>query len=263
MALEPRREAFRVDTIERGYDHQRSQVINSFGDYVAASTATFQAGMLVQLDANGNVDVTTGALLGSAGSPYGWALYNKTTTLYGAVVGEYIQLNGTTATSLAHANLRTAAGAVAGVRVATDPAAGTVYTEGGGSDYTVDYTNGTVTRVGGGTISDGEYVYVNYQYALTAQQLLDDGKNFWNFDDDVTIQSDKVTVAHGPGSIIYTTMFDPAATWAINGAVLAGTTAEVLRGLVTDSSIGSGPTVGYCVQIPTPADPYIGIKTVI
>lgn len=253
MALEPRREAFRVDTISRGFDHQRSQYNNAFGDYVAAAATTFQAGMLVDLDTNGNVIVSLGA------APYGWTKYNKNTSFYGVVVGEYIQLNGiVTATNLANANLLNSgvggAGSL-GTRVAA-ALTGAAYSE--ATDYTINYTNGTCIRQAGGVIPDGGYVYVNYQYALTAQELQDDGHNFWNFDDDVTIQGGKVTVITGD-AIIYTTMFDTTVTYTVGATITAGVTADSLDGFVTVG--GAGATVGMCVQIPTPSDPYLGVKS--
>lgn len=254
MALEPRREAFRVDTIARGFDHQRSQFVTAFGDYVADATTSFQAGMLVDLDASGNVTLTAGA------APFGWAKYNKTSSFYGAIVGEYIQLTGVVATNLDHANVRPATGGAAGVRVAS-ALTGVAFTEGAGSDYVVNYTNGTVTRTAGSTIVSGDYVYVNYQYLLTARELADDGHNFWNFDDDVTVQGDKITVITSPGAMLYTTMFDTSITYTIGATLTAGTTAEVLRGLVTVG--GAGANVGTVIQLPTADDPFLGFKTLI
>jgi len=256
MALEPRREAFRVDTIARGFDHQRSIVNNAFGDYVANAATTFQAGMLVDLNAAGEIIVSAGA------NPYGWAKYNKNTAYQGIVVGEYVQLNGLVATTLAHANLLNAGiggggGATIGTRVGL-LTTGAVYVE--ATDYTINYVNGTIVRLPapGGSIADGAYVYVNYQYTLTAQELADDGHNFWNFDDDVTIQGGKVTVVTGD-AIIYTTMFDPTVTYTVGAIITAGVVADLLSGYVTVG--GAGLAVGRCVQIPTPSDPFLGVKS--
>lgn len=253
MALSQYRGAFQVDTIARGLDVKRSQYVEAFGDWVANSTTTFASGMLVSLNNSGEVIRSTGA----AGTLLGIAKYNKGTSYYASVVGEYIQLVGTTATNLAHANLRVAAGSVLGVRVAA-ALTGAAYTEGGGSDYTVNYTNGTITRVGGGTIPAGGYVYVNYQYLLTAAELDADGHNFWNKDDDVTIQGSKVTVIAPEGALIFTTQYDPHATYAVNDALTAGTTVEVLEGLVTVG--GAGAAVGRVVQVPTADDPWLAYR---
>lgn len=253
MALSATREAFRVDTVARGLDHQRTQYVTAYGDYVANATTTFSAGMLVDLNSSREVIISVGV------RPHGWVKYNKNTSFYAAVVGEYIQLNGLVATSLAHANLRPAVGGAAGVRVAA-ALTGAAYTEGAGNDYVVNYTNGTIVRDAATTIADGGYVYVSYQYALTAQELLDDGQNFWNFDNDVTIQGDKVTVITGEADI-YTTAYDSSQTYSINDALTAGTTAEVLTGHVTKG--GAGLAVGYVIQVPTPSDPFLGIRSTL
>jgi len=252
MTLSAQREAFQVDTIARGLDLNRSQYLTAFGDYVALSTTTFSAGMLVDLNSDQQIIKSLGV------APFGWAKYNKSTSFYSAVVGEYIQLNATTATNLAHANLLTAAGGAAGVRVAA-ALTSTAWVE--TTDYTVSYTNGTITRAGGGSLlADGAYVYVNYQYAMTAQELSDDGHNFWNFDDDVTIQGGKVTVITGD-AILFTTAYDPAQTYTVGLQLEAGVAADNLTGYVTVAG-GTGTfNVGTVFQVPTPDDPYLGIKT--
>ncbi len=262
MALEPRREAFRVDNIARGIDHQRTQYTTAFGDYVATVATTFEAGMLVDLDANGNIV----KFAGGAGVPLGFALYNKTTSFYGSVVGEYIQLNGDsvagTATNLAHANVfdyGEAGGGADGITVASALTGGTVYTN--ATHYILNATNGTVIRTNGTTtITDGQYVYVTYMYALTAQEIADEGHNFWNFDDDVTIQTGKITVITGPATI-YTAQYDKSVEYTVGSVITAGVTADSLEGYVTQA--GTGATVGKCIQIPTPADPFLGIKSTI
>jgi len=251
MTLSSQRQAFQVDTVARGLDLNRSQYITAFGDYVALSTTTFSAGMLVDLNSDQQIIKSVGV------APFGWAKYNKTTSFYGAVVGEYIQLNGTSVpTNLSHANLLNVGIASAGVRVAA-ALTGSAYTE--TTNYAVSYTNGTIVRVSTG-IPDGGYVYVSYQYAMTAQELSDDGHNFWNFDDDVTIQGGKVTVITGD-AILFTTAYDPAQTYTVGLQLEAGVAADNLTGYVTVAG-GSGTfNVGTVFQVPTPDDPYLGIKT--
>jgi hypothetical protein len=93
---------------------------------------------------------------------------------------------------------------------------------------------------------------------MTAAEIQRSGYNFWNFTDDVTIQGDKITVITGEASI-YTMQYDPSITYTIGATLTAGTTAEVLRGLVTVG--GAGLAVGRVIQLPTPADPYLGIRS--
>lgn len=247
----PRWEAFQVSTRAIGIDLKRSQFTTDYGNYVASPTTTFRAGMLVQLASDQTVELCDGTV------PYGFAKYNKTNTLYASVVGEYIQLNGTTPTNLLHANLFVP-GTAGGVRVGVD-LTGTPYTEGGGADYTVNYVNGQITRVATGAIPDGGYVYVNYSYQVTEQELQFEGRNFWNFINDVDIQNGLITVIND-WSLIFTTMYDPAETYAVNDTLKAGAVGDNKAGLVTKS--GAGAFIGKVFQPPTADDPYLGVRYV-
>ena len=251
MALTGRQEAFRVDTIAAGFDHTRSQWVTAFGHYVANSATTFQAGMLVDMNSDGEIIKSVGA------APFGWTKYNKTSSFYGVVVGEYIQLSGIATVELDHSNVREAT--LVGVRVAAE-LTGTAWEE--GRDYTMSHAHGTVTRIdsGGSSITDGDYVYVNYQYALTVQEVQDNGHNFWNFSDDVTIQGGKVTVITG-NAMIFTTAYDSSETFTIGATLYAGTTAELLEGFVTNASGSGSFVVGTVLQLPTADDPFMGIKS--
>lgn len=252
MTFSPRMEAFRVSSRAIGIDLMRSQYTRNLGTYVANALTTFRAGMLVSLNASQEVIVCDGV------APFGFAKYTKANTLYAAVVAEQIQLPGTTAVNLANANLWVP-GATGGIRV-TDAATGlTVYTEGAGSDYTVNYVNGQVTRVAGGTIGDGDFVLVDYQYPVTEQQLKFEGRNFWNFTDDVTIQGDKISVIND-WSYVFTTQYDAAQTYAVNDVLNAGVAGDTKSGLVTKA--GAGAYIGRVFQPPTADDPFLGIRYV-
>lgn len=252
VAIPQRWESFQVSNRAIGIDLKRSQYLFDFGNYYANASTSFRAGMLVGMNASSEIVLCDGT------EPLGFAKFDYTNTIYASIVDEYIQLNGLVATSLAHANLLTAAGAAAAVRVASATGGGgTVYTEGAGADYTVNYVNGTVVRVAGTTIADGAYVYVTYSYQLTAADIEDEGYNFWLRQDSVTIQAQRVTVCSGPG-IIFTTQYDPSRNYAPNTNVYAGATADTLDGLVTTAN--TGDLIGHVLQPPTAADPWLGIR---
>jgi hypothetical protein len=244
MTFDSRVEALRISDVARGFDHQRSQWLVCYGHHVAALTATFEAGMLVSKDSDGNVVRCDGTKV------FGVSRYNKAVSFYAAVVGEYIQLNGVVPSSLAHASLLTA-GIRVGQALTGAPYAVT-------TDYTFNPTNGTVTRVATGAIADGAFVFVNYQYALLPSELNRDGYNFWNFSDDVSIQGDKVSVVESPASAIFVTAYDPTQTYGIGDVLTAGTTAAGLSGLFTKG--GAGAVVGTVIQVPTPDDPFLGVS---
>lgn len=249
--VDPRWEAYQVGAGRCiGLDLKRSQYINDFGNYSVNSSATILAGQLVSLNSSQEVILCTGA------SPWGVAKYDKANSLYATVVGEYIQLNGTTATSLDHANLFDGGG-TGTVRVAA-ALTGAAYTEGAGSDYTVNYTNGTVTRTAGSTITTGAYVYVTYQYELTASEQAREGYNFYLSTDDVTIQDSLITVITGDAKL-FTSQYDPAVTYSINDVLYSGASGDNLSGYFTTKNT-SGVTVGTVFQLPTADDPYLGVK---
>lgn len=257
MANPERWEAYQVSSRAMGLDLKRSQFQNNFGNYVCEPAADFRAGMLVELSANGMIQRSDFG--GSGAVPFGVACYNKTSTQYVMVTDEPVTLTLLVASNLAHAGVLAQAGGVAGVRVnSAVGGAGTTYTEGGGSDYTVNYVNGTIVRVGGSTIVSGSTVYVSYQYALTAAELQREGYNFWNQQDDATIQANKMTVITGP-AILFTTQYDASDEFNENDAVYSGVNAASLAGLFTTSN-ASGFVVGRVMQPPTAADPWLGIK---
>ena len=249
MTFSPRMEAFRVSSRAIGIDLLRSQYNRNLGTYVANASTIFRAGMLVSLNAAQEVVLCDGV------APVGFAKYTKANTLNAAVVGEQIQLTVTNWINLAHGALWTP-GATGGVRV-TDITGVTVYTE--GVDYNANYVNGQIQRIALGAINDGDFVLVDYQYQVTEQELKFEGRNFWNFIDDVTIQGDKIAVVND-WSFIFTTQYDAAQTFAVNDVLNAGTVGNTKAGLVTKG--GGGAYIGRVFQPPTADDPFLGIRYV-
>jgi hypothetical protein len=231
-----------------GIDLKRSVIDSNLGTYVVNASTAFRAGMLVALNSSQELVINAGT------TAVGFAKYDVATALYETVVDEYIQLNGTTATSLANANL------YAGNGIRVDSAAqgtGTTYTV--TTDYTVNATNGTVTRVGGGSITDGQYVYVTYMYEIPNSQMQFEGKNFWNVNNAIEYTNARMTVITGQ-SIVFTSQYDPSQVYAVDSVVEAGVTGDSLSGLVTLTGVGTGPNIGTVIQVPSAADPFMGIR---
>ena len=259
MALSGKREAFRVDTIARGLDHTRTTYLKAYGHYVANSATTFEAGMLVALNAAGEVILHAGGDT----KPLGVTKYNKDNTISAAISAEPIQfaVAGGTAT-LAHSNLiNHAAGSTLGLRITSTAIGGTDYVQ--TTDFTYVDTTGVVTHIAapGGSIPLLTTVYAWYQYDLTVAELQADGLNFYNFSDDVTIQGDKVTVITGQ-SEIYTTQYNAARAWAINDEVSPGDLGtDFAQGLFDQTSTSTNTAViGKVIQLPTATDPFLGVQ---
>jgi hypothetical protein len=241
--------AFQNKIHQEGLDLGRCQIREAPGIFVADPANTFNAGMAVMLD------TTTGLVVPSDGTGFlGVAKWNHATALVAAVVDEAVVLTGTTAASLAHANVSNVA-----VNSAAGMAAATLFTV--TTDYTVSATNGTVTRVALGSITDGATVYVSYHYSIPTSDLTQtQGQNFWNTLDEVSQADGRVTVITG-SELLFTTQFDSSVGYAIDGAVYASTTAGK-EGLFTSSSAGSAKFVGRVFQVPSASDPYIGLRLV-
>jgi len=245
-------EAFRVSSRAIGLDLMRSQYTRNLGTFVANASTTFRAGMLVQLNASQEVEICGN---GGATNPFGFAKYTKASTLFASVVGEQVTLTGVVPSNLAHANLWVP-GATDGARV-YNLTTGATYTEGAGNDYAINYVNGTLVRDAASTIVSGQTVGINYQYQVTEQELKFEGRNFWNFLNDVDIQDNKITVIND-WSLIFTTQYDSGQTYAVNDSLNAGTSAASMQGLVTKG--GAGPYIGRVFQVPTADDPFLGVQ---
>lgn len=265
MSLSGKREAFRVDVVARGLDHQRTSYLRAFGNYVANETTAFEAGAPVMLNTDGEIVAHTGADVGM----FGVSKYNKTLSLRSLVIDEVFQFAAQGDTYvISNSTARN-------VRLSSGPGGtGTVYALGAAAGVGLDYgynpatntithfDNGVAQVPGTGSIPLDTDIYLSYSYALTATELLNDGLNFWNMPDDVSIQGGKVTVITGPAEV-WTTQYVTSRVWAINDNVSAGNVADGAAGLFDrTASSTSNTVVGKVIQVPTADDPYLGIQLV-
>lgn len=229
-----------------GLDLGRCQIAEALGVWVADPANTFRAGSLVMQNSSGLIVPTDGV------NVLGVAKWNHATSMLAAVVDEAIVLTATTASNLKHGtvtNLRVASAVLGG---------GTVYTI--TTDYTVSAANGTVTRNGGGAIPSGATVYVSYTFQVAPLDLLQiQGQNFWNNLDEVSQADSRCTVITSAG-LIYTTQYDTTDTFALTGATSNLYASTTLPGLFTTKTAGSAKFVGRVFQVPTAADPFLGLR---
>jgi len=247
----PRLGAFQSDVFPRGLDLGRCVILQDVGVYRAANAADFEQGMLVAQDADGN-------LIKAVSRPVlGVAKWNKTNVYTAAVVDEVVTFPTITATvELAHPN-------VSNVKANTAPDQGgtaLVAT----TDYTLNATNGTLTRInpGSGNLVVGAATYVTYTYDLATRDLDFQGRNFFNFTDDVSIADNRITVITD-ASILFTSMYDTSRNdYALTGAgknlYCGGNTAALAGYFTTDST--EGEFVGHVMQLPTADDPFLGVR---
>lgn len=245
----PRLGAFQSDPNPRGLDLGRSVILQDLGVFRAADAADFNAGMLLAQDADGN-------LVKAVGSPVlGVAKWNKTNTLLATAVDEpvvFAAANGSV--TLKHPNVSNFQ-----LRDAPDlgGSAWTVTT-----DYTLNATNGVVTHVGAGGITPGDTSYATYTYELSARDLDFQGRNFFNYTDDVSIAENRVTVITD-ASLLFTTMYDTSRAYALTGTAknlyCGGGATAALAGLFTNDA-AEGEFVGHVIQLPTADDPFLGVR---
>lgn len=249
----PRLAAFQSDIFPRGLDLGRSVILQDIGTFRAATAAEFEAGMLVAQDATGNI------VKCDSRPVLGVAKWNKVNAYTATIVDEAISFPTSGSTVLlAHPNVSnlqivSTIGGLGG--------AGTVYT-GAGTDYTLTAANGSLLHNGAGAIPIATTVYVTYTYELSSRDLDFQGRNFFNFTDDVSISDGRVTVITD-ASMLFTTMYDTArADYALTGTgknLYCGGVTAGLEGLFTTDS-GEGEFVGHVIQMPTADDPFLGVR---
>lgn len=234
--------AFTGQPFPNGLDLGRCVIQQDLGIFVANPAKTFRAGMLVTKTADG---IEAADKVGAIGI----AKWNKTNTLYGVVVDEPVVCTVLdAAVNLKHAT-------VSNVKV-TATVGGAAQTS--GTDYTLVAANGTVAAKTGGANAVPCTLYVTYTYELTSADLDFQGRNFWNFLDDVTIQDGHVTVITD-WSIIFTTQYVTSLVYTAGETLYCGGNISGEEGLFTNVSTGSAQAVGQVLQAPTATDPYLGV----
>lgn len=250
--FDPRLDSFRSDPFQMGVDLRRSIITTDPGVYVADPAATFRQGMALAQNAAGNIVRADQTGPAPTNKLFGIAKANKVNALVGSYTDQPLVLTGIVASNLKKAPVF---GGVGFILVRSAPVNGTVYTE--GVDYVVNYTNGTITRVGAG-IPSGSTVYVSYTYQLLEADLDFQGRNFFNFLDDVSIQDGRVTIIQAWAQLFLTT-YDPSVQYAVGDNLYLG--AGTKAGLFTN--VAAGAVVASVMQVPTASDPFLGMKGVL
>lgn len=227
-----------LPVVSHGLDLSRTSPGKAWGVHQADEAAEFLAGQVVARNADGKIVKCTGA------GAMGIAKWNKAAKISGIVVQEAIVLTATNNVPLKHAYVS---------QVKVEKQDGTDYVA--GTDYNVNTTNGTVARIGGGAIADGETVLVSYRYDVLPGTLDFEGRNFFNFLDDVSIAQNRVTVIQG-FSVIFSAAYDASKDYAIGDVLTCGADGFVTKG-------GGGDQVGKVIQVPTAQDPFLGYELLI
>lgn len=239
------RASFQQQLFPAGLDLSRSEIHRALGVWRANAGTSFRAGSPVMLNSVGEVVLADNTAL------LGIAKWDKITQKRTLVVDLPVVFGVAGATK----NLKPNITAAADVRVSSAvQGGGTTYTL--TTDYTLVTSNGTITQVALGSIDPTLPVYVTFSRNLTEQDLLDEGHNFWQSLDYVTIQDLRITVIEAPAQV-FTTEYDTKQNYTLTGA--ASNVYVNAAGLFTSSSSGSARLCGTVISIPTAGDPFLGI----
>lgn len=223
-------------------DLSRSAITVALGHWTVAAAAMFEAGTPVQMDSSGEIAVSS-----SGDNFFGVAKWNKTSVLYGIVQLEEVISASVldVPVALAHANIVSGS-----VMCALASAPGTPLVE--DTDYTMNYTNGTIAAKTGGAIAVDTAIVVSYRHALTPQEIdTERGANYQNLQDD-SVGSGCMTVIQDY-AIIYTDQYDTAKVYAAGGSAYVNAGGKF-------TSVAAGAVVGKIVQVPSASDPLLGIQ---
>jgi len=245
----PRLGSFQSDIFPRGLDLNRSIILQDPGVWKAADAASFEAGMLVAQDADGFIVKCDGLPV------LGVAKWNKTSLYKATKVDEPVSF------PLAASTISLKKPLVSNFQLRSDPGfAGTLYT-GGGTDYTLNATNGTLLHNGAGAIPVATTVYASYTHELSQADLDFQGRNFFNQLDDVSVADGRIAVIT-QATQLFTTQYDTAQVYTLTGVtknLYCGGATAGLEGLFT-SDPAEGEFVGHVIQVPTADDPFLGVR---
>lgn len=246
--------AFRGSLYNRGLHENLCDIKKKLGHWKAADTAVIRRGQVVmQLPSTGEIDVSDGD------NVLGFSSADKISLSKALIVDEAIvfTVSGGTVTvtkpqTIEGVSIRSAIGM-----------GGTQYT-GGGTDYSFA-SNGVITHSGGGSaIPVGTTVYITYTYAMTANDHMRDGTNFFNSQDEVTLQEGRIAVITD-WAMLYSCEYVTGVQYTLTGtgANLYVTKSNHAQGAgkVSNEVPGGGTTskfIGRVIQLPTASEPFLG-----
>lgn len=244
-------QAFRSEIFPQGLHLSRCRIATGLGPYEADPNAVFRQGQLVNLNAAGLVQRANSGL-----DILGMAKWTKDVGFGNAVqTDEQVVLPGVTTVNLARGSIVGTNLLNNSIRVSLT-AGGAALTQ--GVDYDViSLANGQIARNGAGVIPAGATVFVSYTYALNAQDMQFQGENFWNRQDYVSIQGNRVAVV-SDYAVLFSTEYDTSRRYQIGENLYAGNVDVEVQGLITNNI--EGDLVGKVIQVPTAQDPYLGFE---
>ena len=223
-------------------DRTRSVISDRLGTDPVDPNSFFQEGDMLHWDEAVGWTLSTD---GTADVMRAIAGLNKSQNqMDGVVINEEISFAGGDTQNLSKGNL------IAGSVRVTDPTGVTVYAV--TTDYTINATNGQITRVGGGTIPAGGDVLVSFTYQKSLIEIEEEPGMPLDNQLDETLGSGQVVAIRGKNVIIVTDRYDTAQAYAGNDPLY-----DNGDGLLTTDASGGVVEVGKVKNGPTAADPWL------
>jgi len=219
---------------------RRLNGFNNPGYRAVDSSASFIAGMVANLEADSSGNPVLTVANATDDQIIGLFFCHKTTNFYRPIVAE-AQTYGTSPNTswiayLNHANLKSSS-----VKVAN--AAGSAYTV--TTDYTVNTTNGTITRTSTGSIGATDTIYVTYLYT---------DPNLTGIDE--TLGSGAAATLEDRGEAA-TLVYDTSVAYTLMGSLYANA-----EGYLTSTN-GGGSVVGKVTKVPSAENPELHFKLTV
>jgi len=220
---------------------RRLSGLNNPGYRDVDPTASFIAGMVAKLEADSSGNPVLKVADADDTNVIGIFYCHKTTNFYRPIVDEE-QTYGTSPNTswviyLNHANLKD------GTVKVTNEAGDTTYTV--TTDYTVNNTNGVVTRTSTGSIGATDTVKVTYMY---------EDPNLSGIDQ--TLGSGMAATLEDDGEIA-TLIYNTSVAYTLMGSLYCDA-----NGYLTSTN-GGGVVVGKCTKVPTAEDPELRYKLTV
>lgn len=220
---------------KNGYAYRRPS-------YVVDPNAQISAGMVAFLAEVNGATVATVAASGTV--PIG-TFWNDHNLSYERATLESHTFNANNIVTVNGGNIHS----TGAVKVTSEDGA-TVHTQ--GVDYTVNTTNGVITRVAGQGIAAAATVVVWYTYIVSAAAInYFGGTNYDRVPDDC-LGSSQIAVVEG-WAHIYTDQFDVTQTYALNDSLRADANSQ------WSTAATAYPICGRVVKVPTVSDPWLGV----
>lgn len=215
-------------------------------DVLAGATITAEGQPLIAVS-NGTGGIAVKVSTGAASEKFvGFSRTDNIRVSTDVIVESITIPAGGGVVNLQHANL--VASSALAYDVTTSAAMADVVSPPAAGQVTIGYTNGTIEF---NAADGGDVVTVQYRYNLTVEESKMKHRN--SLPNNIATDYLGIVGAMGGEGQFFTDQYDTAVSYTILGAIYLGA-----NGLLT--SAAGGTQIGYCTQVPSTTNAFIGVK---